>query len=85
MMGYNKKSKTSFITGDGWGTISQAAQYAGVSSRTLSQWLKKNLPHARLNHKSILIKYSDIDIWLNQFKHRAHKVEEAIEDLLKDF
>ena len=48
----------------GWLTIEEAANYASVSKRTISNWIKKGLKHVRQNRKTIRIHPTDIDEFL---------------------
>ena len=45
---------------DGWAKIKTAAKYAGISERTMREWLKQRLRHARLPTGTILVKCTDI-------------------------
>jgi excisionase family DNA binding protein len=69
----------------GWGKVKDAAEYSGVSVRTLREWLKEGLPHARLKTSTILIKYDCIDQWLSQFEVTVNDVDEIVEKALEDF
>jgi excisionase family DNA binding protein len=72
----------------GWAKVKTAARYADVSERTLREWLKNGLNHVRLNTGTILINYSWIDTYLEQFKTSGHRnevdqiVDEALQGLL---
>ena len=55
---------------DGWTKIKQAAKYAGVSERTVRDWLKNGLKHSRLTSGTVLIKYTSIDAYLERFEVR---------------
>ncbi len=50
-----------------WMRISTAAHYADVSERTIRDWVKEGLRHARRTRKLILIKTSDLDDYLENF------------------
>ena len=52
----------------GWAKIKFAAHYAGISERTLRSWLKNGLRHTRLPTGTILIKYSWIDQFLENYE-----------------
>jgi excisionase family DNA binding protein len=65
---------------DGWAKVKDAAEYSGVSVRTLREWLKEGLPHARLKTSTILIKYDWIDQWLSQFEVKPDNSVDAIVD-----
>jgi excisionase family DNA binding protein len=55
---------------DGWTKIKQAAKYAGVSERTVRDWLKNGLKHSRITSGTVLIKYASIDAYLERFEVR---------------
>ena len=68
----------------GWAKIPQAAFYAGdVSTRTVRGWLKKGLKHARIGG-CILIRYADLDEFLEQFTGTSDKVNELVTEVLAD-
>ena len=56
---------------EGWGKISEAAKYGGISVRTLRNWLKLGLQHSRLPSGTILIKFNEIDSFLDQFSVKS--------------
>lgn len=47
----------------GWAKIKKAAEYSGISERTMRDWLKAGLRHIRMpgERGCILIKYEWID------------------------
>lgn len=51
----------------GWGSFEDAAAYAGVSKRTIKKWTEDGLKFVELNNKTKLIRFSDIDDYLNGF------------------
>ena len=53
-----------------WLTIEQAAAYAGVSKRTIRNWIDTGLDHRRLNHQFVRIHPGSIDDYLRR-KHVA--------------
>jgi hypothetical protein len=50
-----------------WGKIPAAAEYAGVCVRTIRYWMQKGLRYSRLPTGAVLIKFADIDEYLEQF------------------
>ena len=67
----------------GWGKVKQAAKYAGISERTLRSWLKNGLKHSRV--PTILIRYSDIDEWIDGFSvNNDDRVDRIVDDVCKD-
>ena len=68
----------------GWAKIKQAAKYADISERTLRDWLKQGLKHSRLPTGTILIRYSDIDDWLESFAVNDDQVDRIVDEVCKD-
>ena len=68
----------------GYAKIKPAAEYAGVSERTFRGWLKQGLKHARLKSGTILIKYFWIDEWIEQFIDTNNRVNQIVDDVIKD-
>jgi excisionase family DNA binding protein len=73
------------IMSQGWGKVTAAAKYAGVSVRTVRTWIKKGLKHSRLPTGLILIQYSDIDEYLESFSTTEDKIDRIVEEVLKGF
>jgi len=69
----------------GWTKVKDAAKYAGMSERTLREWLKKGLPHSVLPSGTILIKYSAIDDFLESYSVQENMIDTVVEDVLRDF
>jgi len=68
----------------GWGKVKTAAKYADVSERTFRSWLKQGLKHSRLPSGTILIRYSDIDEWLESFSVNDNQIDEIVEEICED-
>ena len=68
---------------EGWAKIKPAAQYAGISERTLRQWLKEGLRHTRLKTGTVLIKYTWVDEFLEQFEVGSESEVERIVNSIK--
>ena len=64
-----------------WGRIKQAAVYAGVKERTISEWLDDGLRCARCNRKTVLIRYTDIDAYLLKFIDNEADIDVLFDDL----
>ena len=62
----------------GWAKVKQGARYAGVSERTLRDWLKNGLKHSQLPTGSILIRYADIDVHLEKFAVTGKEVDSVV-------
>ena len=47
---------------------SEAAEYIGISKKTLQRWRfdHKGPPYAKLNNKLIRYRLADLDEWMNQ-------------------
>lgn len=52
----------------GWGKVKPAVAYAGVSVRTMRDWLKMGLKHSRVQG-CVLIRYSDVDAYSDAIRH----------------
>ena len=73
---------------EGWGQVKKVSKYVGMSERTVRDWLKQGLKHARLKSGRILIKYSWVDEFLESFEvddSQADKVNKIVDSVLKDF
>lgn len=69
---------------DGWARIKEGAKYAGIRERTFRDWLKAGLKHSRLPSGTILIRYSWIDEWLEKYEVNENKVNEIVDQTLKE-
>lgn len=69
---------------EGWGKIKAAAQYAGLSERTMRDLLKNGLKCSRLPSGTILIKFTSIDEYLEQFTDHQNKIDEIVDSTLKE-
>ena len=69
---------------DGWGKIKPAARYAGVSERTMRDWLKTGLVHSRLPTGTVLIAYSDIDEYLRGFSVTSSDETRILDELCNE-
>ena len=67
--------------------IKDAMKYAGIKDqRTFRNWLKSGLPHSRLPSGTVLIRYSDIDRWLEGFQVKESASDELnriVDDVLE--
>ena len=68
----------------GWGKTTAAAEYAGVSVRTLRKWLRHGLKHSRLPSGTIWIKFSNIDAFLDQYEVESHEDSKYLNELVND-
>ena len=67
-----------------WGKIKPSAQYAGVCDRTVRYWLKNGLVHSRLPSGTILIKFEEIDKFLESFVVSSNQADALVDEVLKD-
>jgi hypothetical protein len=67
-----------------WGKKKAAALYAGVGERTFSGWLKKGLKHSRLPSGSILVRFSDIDDYLERFAVNNDRVDGIVNNVCRE-
>ena len=64
-----------------WKKIRDAAQYIGMSERTVRELLKQGLPHSRLPSGTVLVELEQIDEWLRGFSIEQQQ-QAIIQDLL---
>ena len=70
---------------DGWAKITQAAQYAGVSVRTLRKWLRMGLRHSRVPGGTVLISYKAIDEFLQKHEVQDNEIDKIVDEVMRDF
>ncbi len=71
----------------GWAKISVAAKYAGVSPRTLEDWLKEGIVRfIKLPTGTRLLKYQWIDEALERFEvsQKENSVTRLVDDVVND-
>jgi excisionase family DNA binding protein len=68
----------------GWAKVKDAAKYAGVSVRTVRDWLKDGLRHSRVRG-TILISYTALDEYLRGFEVRDNQVDEIADEVMEEF
>jgi hypothetical protein len=68
---------------NGWARITAAAEYAGVKPRTFRDWLKAGLKHSRMPSGLVLIKISDIDIFLESFTENKNRVDAIVSEVME--
>jgi hypothetical protein len=71
------------LTNRGWCKPSTGADYADVSLKQFRSWLRNGLEHSQLPNGRILVKYSAIDRYLEQFGVR-NEVKQLAEQLVED-
>ena len=68
----------------GWAKIRQAAAYAGVSTRTMRDWLRMGLKYSRVRG-CILIQYSDVDAFIERFAMTEDAVDRVVDEVINGF
>jgi hypothetical protein len=68
----------------GWAKIKRAAKFADIGERTMRAWLKQGLKHSRLSTGTILIRYSDIDDWLESFAVNEDQINQMVDEICRD-
>jgi excisionase family DNA binding protein len=68
----------------GWAKVKEAAKYAGVSVRTLRDWLKNGLRHSRLSAGMILVSYAAIDEYLVGFEVHKNQVDDIVDKVMHE-
>jgi hypothetical protein len=66
--------------------VKALSAYCGLSVRTLWDYLgdpERPIPHFRLKRK-VLIKKSEFDCWIENFRFDANKIDARAEELLHD-
>jgi hypothetical protein len=69
----------------GWTNIDGGAEYTALTPRTFRGLLKHGLPHSRINKKIVLIRYSDIDSFLERFKVDEDRDKKEIAGIVDEF
>ena len=67
---------------NGWGKIKKIAAYAGVSDRTVEDWLKQGLQYIQMPSGLRLIKYQWVDEFLENFGNPQHKVDQIVNEVI---
>jgi len=68
----------------GWAKVKKAAHYAGISERTFRDWLHSGLKHSRLPSGTILIRYSEIDTYLEQFANDENRLDRIVDEIMAE-
>ena len=68
----------------GYIRIKELAEDIGVHRKTIQGWIKKGLPCYRPSHRLVLIKKSDLDEFLGQFKNKRNSVDDIVDSVVKD-
>ncbi len=68
----------------GWAKIRQAAAYAGVSTRTMRDWLRMALKYSRVRG-CFLIRYSATDDFIERYSASENEIETVVNDTRREF
>ena len=68
----------------GWAKVKEAANYAGVSVRTLRDWLRNGLRHSRVSAGMILVSYAAIDEYLVRFEVNENQVDDIVDEVMQE-
>jgi len=68
---------------DGWRKVKEAAAYAGVSPRTLRNWINQGLAHSRMPTGTILIHRDQIDKFISRYQATENKAQKIASEFLK--
>jgi len=66
-----------------WHKVKKAAEYAGISERTLRSWLKGGLVYSRLSSGTILIHRDEIDHFIRRFEVLENEVERITNEVME--
>jgi hypothetical protein len=67
---------------NGWGKVKNVARYAGVSERTVEEWLKQGLKCSRLPSGLRLVKFQWVDEFLEDFAESENRGEQIADEVL---
>ena len=71
------------MTDTKWLKVKAACQYTGVSERTLREWLRRGLRHARPLGGAILIRPEWLDEFICQYEVKTQNLEAIANEVLK--
>jgi hypothetical protein len=66
----------------GWGKIKAIARYAGVSERTVEDWLKQGLKCTHLPSGLRLVKFSWVDEFLEKYADSSNQVDQIVNEVI---
>jgi excisionase family DNA binding protein len=70
---------------NGYGRVKDIATYVSLSPRTVWTWLKQGLRFVKLPGGTVLIRYEWVDQYLEQFADTHNRVDQIVEETLKEF
>lgn len=65
-------------------TLQEASEYASVSIRTIRQWLKQGLKHARVSSRTIRTKVTWIDEFLGKHEVAQDHLQNLVDSVIRD-
>ena len=68
----------------GWTKIKGAAVYAGVSERTVRNWMKRGLRYSRLESGTVLFFYRWIDQHLERFEVNENIADAIVNEAIAE-
>jgi len=68
----------------GWSKIKGGAKHAGVSERTFRPWLKMGLKHSRMPSGTVLVKFAEIDRFLDRYEVSENRVDKIVTEIEKE-
>ncbi len=69
----------------GWTKPKGGAEYANVTLKTFRGWLSEGLKHSRLPSNRILVKYTDIDTFLERYSVTESRVSKIVNSIMEGF
>jgi hypothetical protein len=66
----------------GWKKIRGAAEWCGLSERTLRTLLKQGCPHSRLPSGTVLVSLRRLDQYLEAFEVKENFVDQVVDGVL---
>jgi hypothetical protein len=71
-----------FSSTGGWRKVRRAAEYCGLSERTVRKLLKEGLAHSRLPSGTILISLRRLDEYLEALEVKENAIDQLVDDVL---
>jgi hypothetical protein len=69
---------------DGWGKPKTISAYINSCERSVRTLMKDGLPYSKLPSGTVLIKFSDVDKFLEKYKVQQDQVDTIVTDVLKE-
>jgi len=68
----------------GFGKIQDCARYAGISVRTFRKWLRMGLSYSKMPTGAILIKFKNIDEFIEKFRIDRNEVDRLVDEVMRE-